>query len=848
MKQHQYNKWIKSVARTRQLSFSATLGAFLVAFSAHPQEYHSNDLTPADSSGGRLDSGSAGHQCGSALQTSGYYHAVLISGNALAVTDLNPAGYYYSQALCSDDLQQGGWGYGTLGSHALVWSGSASSVVDLHPSGYNFSYCLGVHNGEQCGYAQNQSYFVTASHAYSWHGSAASGVDLHPLGWPYAFSRAKGCHDGEEVGYVSTVAYPDGDSQGYHTSSHAVKWSGSAASATDLNPAGFVASEAHCTSGTQQGGWGLVLNGIAYAQHAMLWNGSADSAVDLHPAGYTDSKVTALNGTQQVGEGWVGAQGAYGSIRHALAWGGTADSVVDLNQYLPAGYAHGVATGVDVDGNIVGYAYNTPSGYHPTGLAVPAGAIAVVFAPGAPPPTQLASLTLAPANVAPGDIVQCTATLGGPAPAGGVNLSFLSTASSLVATPSPILIPEGASSVAFSLTTGGATLTTPTSLKLYATDGSVSRAAALTLTPVVKMASLLLNPVEGGFSTYGTLNLNIPAQVGGANVALSSGDASLVAVPALVAVPQGYTTWSFSVNTAPVTVATTVPVTASVNGTTVSGSVNLSPAPVISLSALTATEVVGGNPTTVTVSLNNFPRAAAGAVITLQSGDTGTLKVPASVTVPSGTYGATFTANTTVVSGRKGVSLKATYNGGSLTTTVFVNPIPTVTIVQADYLTDTKMFKVQATTSFTNSILTYGTSPDAAPIGTMQFEQGVFKGSILLDTAPTQATVWNSFGGFATTTVNLKTSTGGNSTGGGGNTGGGGGTGTTYKLSIATAGKGTVTASPSAASYAPGTVVTLTATPAAGSSWFGWSGDTTGLANPTTIVITKAMKVTANFK
>ena len=32
----------------------------------------------------------------------------------------------------------------------------------------------------------------------------------------------------------------------------------------------------------------------------------------------------------------------------------------------------------------------------------------------------------------------------------------------------------------------------------------------------------------------------------------------------------------------------------------------------------------------------------------------------------------------------------------------------------------------------------------------MQFEQGVFKGSIILDTAPTQATVWNSFGGFAT--------------------------------------------------------------------------------------------------
>lgn len=333
--------------------FSAAACALALGATAFAQQYHANDLTPPGSSGGRLDSGSGGHQCGSALQASGYYHAVMLSGNALTATDLNPVGYYYSQALCSDDTQQGGWGYSANGSHALLWSGSSSSYVDLHPSGYMFSYCLGLYNGEQVGYAQNQSYFITASHAYCWHGSSASGIDLHPIGWAYGFSRAKGCHDTEEVGYVSSVAYPDGDSQGYHTASHAVKWAGSAASAVDLNPVGYVASEAHCTSGTQEGGWGLVFNGTTYSQHAMIWNGSADTAVDLHPAGYTDSKVTSLNGTQQVGEGWVGAQSSYGSVRHALTWSGTADSVVDLNQYLPAGYTNGVATGVDTRTHLI---------------------------------------------------------------------------------------------------------------------------------------------------------------------------------------------------------------------------------------------------------------------------------------------------------------------------------------------------------------------------------------------------------------------------------------------------------------------------------------------------------------
>ncbi len=833
---HRSGGWLRSIPKL-------ALACCLLARAASAQEYHANDLTPAGSSSGKLTSGSSGRQAGSATQANGYYHAVLLSGNALAVTDLNPLNYYYSQALCSDDSQQGGWGYGPLGTHALVWSGSASSGVDLHPGGYMFSYCLGVHNGEQVGYAQNQSYFVTASHAYSWHGSGASGVDLHPLGTTYPYSRAMGCHDGEEVGYVSSLAYPDGDSSGYHTTSSAMKWHGSSASAVSLHPPGCSASEATCTSGTQQGGWGLLLTGTTYSQHALLWSGSADTAVDLHPAGYTDSKVTSLSGAQQVGEGWVGAQGAYGSVRHALTWNGTPDGVVDLNHYLPAGYSNAVATGIDANGNVVGYAYNTAGGYHPSGLAIPSGAICVVFAPGAPAPTQLASLTLSPANVAPGDNVQVTVALGGAAPVGGVNISFLSTVTTLAATPASLVIPEGASNAVFSITTGGTTLTAPSSLKIYATDGAVSRAAGLALTPVVKASSLTLNTVEGGFSTYGTLSLNIPAQFGGANVALTSGDTSLVAVPASVTVPQGYSAWSFSANTAPVTATTAVPVTASLNGTTATGTVTLSPAPVISLTSLTGQEIVGGQPMTVSVSLNNFPRAIAGAVITLTSGDVGALQVPATITVAQGAYSASVTAMSSVVAGRKGVSIKATYNGGSLTTTVFVNPIPTVTILQADYLTDTHMFKVQASTTFTNAILTYGGSPDAAPFGTMQWEQGVFKGSMILATAPTQATVWNSLGGFATVPVNLKTST---ATGGGG--GGGGSTSTSYKLTVVTAGKGSVATSPVGTSFAPGTVVTLTATPAAGSPWIGWSGAVTSTSRTISVTMNQAVSVTANFK
>ena len=69
---------------------------------------------------------------------------------------------------------------------------------------------------------------------------------------------------------------------------------------------------------------------------------------------------------------------------------------------------------------------------------------------------------------------------------------------------------------------------------------------------------------------------------------------------------------------------------------------------------------------------------------------------------------------------------------------------------------------------------------------------------------------------------------------------------TTYSLTVI-ATNGTVTKSPSAAAYASGTVVSLTAVPATGYQFTGWSGDLTGSANPASITMNSAKNVTANF-
>ncbi len=804
-----------------------------IGMSAFAQQYHSNDVTPPGPKTGKLTGAASGTMAGGGSNN----HAYQLTGNGLNAVDLHPAGWINSMAASTDDTQQCGYGYSALtgGNHAIMWSGSSASAVDLHAL-FTWSVCTGNHNGQQVGFGERPVYASTTQHAMLWYGSAASVVDLHPLG--YVYSKALGVHNGQQVGYSSTLPYPGNmtDTPGYHTTSHALMWSGSAATVVDLHPAAYTASEANATNGVQQGGWAYTLAG---GQHAVIWSGTPDSAVDLHPAAFTDSKVTAMTATQQVGEGWAGPAYAAGSIRHALVWQGTAASVVDLNQYIPAGYTNAVATGVDAAGNVVGYAYNASPAYS----AIPADAIAVVFAPGPASPFALSAVTFNSSNAAPLDFVQGTVSIAAPAPPAGVTISFLSSDTTLIPTPFPITIPGGQTSANFSFTAGGTALQGPAAVKLYASDGAVRKVAGLTVTPVVRVTALTVNAVEGGFATSGTLTLSIPAQAGGAPVQFIAGNPALVTVPATVLVPQGITQISFSVGTTPVPAPTAVPVTASLNGSSATATLNLTQAPVVAVAGVSIPPVVGGQPTTGTVTLTNFPRAAGGAVITLTSGDSATLQVPATVTVPQGLFSVTFPITTVVVPGQKGVSVKATYNTSNVTTTVSVAPIPTITIVQADYIIDLQMLKVAATTSFANSVLTFGTDPLAGPIGTMQFELGQFKGATIMPTAPTYATVWNSNGGMATVPVIAKLSSAG-----GGGAGGGGGSAATYKLTISKNGKGTVTASPNAASYAAGTVVTLTATPDPGVPWIGWAGACSGTAPTCTLTMNANLSVTANFK
>jgi uncharacterized repeat protein (TIGR02543 family) len=80
------------------------------------------------------------------------------------------------------------------------------------------------------------------------------------------------------------------------------------------------------------------------------------------------------------------------------------------------------------------------------------------------------------------------------------------------------------------------------------------------------------------------------------------------------------------------------------------------------------------------------------------------------------------------------------------------------------------------------------------------------------------------------------------------------GTPTSYILNVSKSGNGTVTSSPSgincgstcSASYTSGTSVTLTAAPASGYTFSGWSGACSGTGS-CTVSMTRARNITANF-
>lgn len=210
--------------------------------------------------------------------------------------------------------------------------------------------------------------------------------------------------------------------------------------------------------------------------------------------------------------------------------------------------------------------------------------VATAAAPTPPPADGAATLTAVavdPASVDGGAASTGTVTLSAAAPAGGATVNLTSSDPAAIV-PASVVVPEGAASATFPVTTG--TVSTATPVTITAAFGGATVTAALTVNPAATptgpmVTAVTVDPagVDGGAASTGTVTLSAPAPAGGATVTLTSSDAAAAVVPASVVIPEGATSITFPVTTNAVTTATPVTITASFGGAIATATLTVNP-------------------------------------------------------------------------------------------------------------------------------------------------------------------------------------------------------------------------------------------------------------------------------
>ncbi|HZM76516.1 MAG TPA: hypothetical protein VFC19_12360 [Candidatus Limnocylindrales bacterium] len=255
-------------------------------------------------------------------------------------------------------------------------------------------------------------------------------------------------------------------------------------------------------------------------------------------------------------------------------------------------------------------------------------------------------------------------------------LRLTSSNPAVASVPQFVTIPASTEGGVFFIETS--TVTARTVVTISVTGGGVTRSADLVVHPSLpSLTGFAVNPtsVPGGTPATGTITLGSPAPPGGVAVSLSSSLPGTVSVPAIVTVPAGATSASFTANTFPGSFTTTAQLAATLGGTTLFAALTVTPSSSTTLTALTVspTSVTGGSSTgTVTLSA---PAPSGGAVVTL-SDNSSAASVPGSVTVSAGATSRTFIVSTSAVSSQTAVTISGSYGGITRSATLTVNPPP----------------------------------------------------------------------------------------------------------------------------------------------------------------------------
>ena len=250
------------------------------------------------------------------------------------------------------------------------------------------------------------------------------------------------------------------------------------------------------------------------------------------------------------------------------------------------------------------------------------------------PALQTLTLDLDSPRVGVARTINGTVTLGLPAPAGGVNVSLVSSQPGFVSvSPGSVFIAEAVTSAQFSLTgiAEGASIITASATDYLDATASVQATSALitlgdpgTLAPE-QSASL-------------AVSLSNPAPVGGVLVSLVSSDPNIVNVDASIFIPEGMQVASTNPQVTGDQVGTAT-ITAS-SDLFAPDSRDIDVSLTVSFNPASAT-VVENATANVTVNLS-APAPSSGLLLNLTSSDTAIVTAPSTITVPAGQLSAQF--------------------------------------------------------------------------------------------------------------------------------------------------------------------------------------------------------------
>src|SRR5262249_26428388 len=287
-------------------------------------------------------------------------------------------------------------------------------------------------------------------------------------------------------------------------------------------------------------------------------------------------------------------------------------------------------------------------------------------------------------GVVGGNSVTATLTLLNPAPAGGVQVTLISSDTSLAPPPATVTLTPSAFGATFTIPT--AAVSVPVRVVFNsgtAFEGYRAPDTWLTLLPVGSAAlapslaslSIANSAILGGNTTTATVTLTGPAPTGGALVRLSGSMEGQVVTPQNVTVPAGSTTATFII-TAPQVNTPHYVLIQGAYGTSAGNQAQLleidpnpSGTPTLFAMGINPSSVIGGISVTGTVQLV-MPAPAGGAAVALSS-DNAAAQVPATVTVAPGNSANSFAITTSPVTTATGANITAT--AGGVTKSFFVN-------------------------------------------------------------------------------------------------------------------------------------------------------------------------------